>query len=253
MRRRYCNPPINGGKNCTGSFTESRSGNNQECNCILRYEGGEHRALKFTEPDVDVTVTLVQTSSSGCRLRVFAVGGGGWGWGGGGSGYIQYHETETLTMDTEITLRVGDGVESSVININGGIIKAAAGLNGGDGAGNGVGGDGYSGGGGWSIFGADGGSNGGDGEEGAFGGGRGTGEDIKSFRMEHFVLSPGAGGKGALVKEGGGGGVLVNGEEPMRWKNGDGEWNEYRTWVGRGYGGGGNPPRPGVILLEISQ
>ena len=105
----------------------------------------------------------------------------------------------------------------------------------------GLGGNGYSGGGGGGQY--NGGSNGGDGEGGQDGqggpGGHGSGKDITSFQLEHFVLSPGAGWKyTSSGGGGGGGGVLVNGEGPER-----------RDPQGEGYGGGG---LSGIVLLEIA-
>ena len=101
----------------------------------------------------------------------------------------------------------------------------------------GLGGNGYSGGGGGHY---NGGTNGRDGEGGQDGpGGHGSGKDVTSFQMEHFVLSPGAGGKyTSSGGGGGGGGVLVNGEGPER-----------RDPQGEGYGGGGVS---GIVLLEIT-
>ena len=100
--------------------------------------------------------------------------------------------------------------------------------------------------------GCDGGTNGGDGV--AFGnrdGGHGTGEDILSYELDNFDLTPGAGGQpyesgNGYYHGGGGGGVLVNGEGPHRNSNGQGE----------GYGGGGmvrGYGLRGVILVEIEE
>ena len=280
MRRRNCNTPINGGRSCSGISTESKSCNKQKCGCSLKYDGIDNQYLKFTDPGVDVSVTISQ--SYGCQLRVLAVGGGGGkgcdlnnSYGGGGSGFITYHK-ETITNDTEITLRVGDGGQSSVVDIDGRRIEAAPG----DGR------KGYSGGGGGASGGVPGrgqtgGSNGGNGQDGEesydfhdFEGGHGTGEDIRQYRLDNFVLSPGAGGNGSWGGGGGGGGVLVNGEQPVRYRQYDkewkAEWKKYHSLYGKGYGGGygctdidveggyawpthSGGGRPGVILLEISQ
>merc|ERR1712008_327779 len=106
------------------------------------------------------------------------------------------------------------------------------------------GGNGYSGGGSGMSVGCDGGYNGGDGEScNGEHGGYGTGEDVTSFKLENFVLTPGARGISSN-NGGGGGGVLVNGDGP------DHEDEHDAT----GYGAGGGWTRgglQGVILIEI--
>ena len=85
--------------------------------------------------------------------------------------------------------------------------------------------------------------------------GHGTGENLSDYYMEHFSLSPGRGGdeygqyqNGAeyQIVGGGGGGVLINGEEPTRPQGQN---------PGHGYGGGGQGGAgvglPGVVLIEV--
>ena len=213
----------------------------------------------FTKPGLDINVTGLSSASSKCQLRVLAIGGGGIGaYGGGGSGYIQFY-SETLTADTFISLRMGDPYQSSSVTINGHSVTAAPGHDSNVG---GVGADGYSGGGGYGYdSGCDGGTDGGDGEDCYYGlGGLGNGDDVTAYKMDNFVLMPGAGGKyyynftiSNYRYGGGGGGVLVNGDGPQR----------YSDIQGEGYGGGGGPHKvsgvwhydglPGVILMEVEE
>merc|ERR1712013_857710 len=100
----------------------------------------------------------------------------GYGYGGGGgSGYIKYYNEAIRGSQIKIDLTVGDHTEASTIIINPGdtTVVAAAGHGGWDIDG----GDGYSGGGGYGN------------------GGSGTGEDITSYRLQNYQLSPGAGGQ----------------------------------------------------------
>ena len=132
----------------------------------------------------------------------------------------------------------GGGRKSSTVTVNGEIIRAAAGHDGYiDDYGGYNGGDGFSGGG---SYGSNGGSNGGDGGSSSSGsGGEGTGEDVTSYSLKNYKLSPGEGGK-----RGGGGGVLVNGDGPGQGKYGQ---------TGQGYGGGSyDNGNPGVIILQIA-
>ena len=215
----------------------------------------------FTMPGLDINVTAPPILFSECQLRVLAIGGGGEadGGGGGGSGYIQFY-SETLTADTFISLTVGDQKASSIVTVNGQAVTAAPGNDGND---SGKGGDGYSGGGGYdhdSGSGCDGGTDGSDGEDCFYGdGGHGTRDNVTAYKMDNFVLTPGAGGNydytGWDYGGGGGGGVLVNGEGPQ-------QDSLYQGW---GYGGGGGYHRyrvsgvtyryglPGVILMEVEE
>ena len=82
-------------------------------------------------------------------------------------------------------------------------------------------------------------------------GGYGTGEDVTWYKLDNFVLTPGAGGQasnsctGFRVHAGGGGGVIVNGNSPA---------HEFSIGKGYGAGGGGcNAPSgsTGAILVEL--
>ena len=117
---------------------------------------------------------------------------------------------------------------------------------------------GYSGGGRYGDFeqGYPGGSNGSDGD--GDDGGLGSGFDLSTIILRHYILSPGSGGEGSLPSShcteyddfgagGGGGGVLVNGEGP----------NCCETH-GQGYGGGSGCSRSGcntglqgMVLIEV--
>ena len=114
------------------------------------------------------------------------------------------------------------------------------------------GGDGYSGGSGDcdGVSPCRGGSNGGDGDDTESASGHGTHENVGDYKLDSWVLTPGAGGDGTLPcsdssnRGAGGGGVLVDGAGP----------NHY-VQDGEGYGGGGgycgiNGQR-GVILIEV--
>ena len=209
----------------------------------------------FTKPGLEINVTTHTFTSSECQLRVLAIGGGGEGYtGGGGSGYIQFH-SETLTAETFISLTVGDKSQSSSVTVNDQNVTAAPGIDY-DGT-SGKGADGYSGGGGGASPGCDGGTDGSDGDDCTYDGGHGTGDDVTAYKMDNFVLTPGAGGKYYVdgydyYYGGGGGGVLVNGEGPQRDSDNQGE----------GYGGGGAyvsgvggafDGLPGVILMEVEE
>ena len=131
------------------------------------------------------------------------------------------------------------------------------------------GGNGYSGGGGGChnilvCTGGKGGSNGRDGGGSRETQGRGTGEDITSYELTHFNISPGRGGqryksKGNLNLKprqpyyigGGGGGVLVGGSGPAK----DNHWlsGTQGEGYGGGHGSGSSRGLPGVILIEVVQ
>ena len=213
--------------------------------CSLLYNGESHQHLMVTDPGLNIVVTVPHVF--GCQMRVLAIGSGGRGGiSGGGSGYIQY-QSVFLNRDTLISLNVGERGEASTIMINGQIIEASSGHDGG----NGNGGDGYSGGGG-DVH-CNGGSDGGDGEgSDQYNGGRGAGDDVTSYKFDNFILSPGEGGGyrcNGYYYGGGGGGVLVNYEGP----------NRVSECRGEGYGGGGYGGFPegdfdglqGVILMEL--
>ena len=101
-----------------------------------------------------------------------------------------------------------------------------------------------------------GGSNGGDGQ--GLGGKR-TGENIRDYKLENYVLSAGAGGQyfgiGSSANGGGGGGVLINfdGPQETELKRVNVDWSH-----GEGYGGGGTYynagdhfGRQGVVIVEV--
>merc|ERR1719334_143838 len=233
-------PPI---QDCPTCVTGPR-----QCeDCSFLYEGKNLTQMMFTEPGINISLSTNGLSSifSECQLRVLAVGGGGYGsHGGGGSGYIHYY-TQTLSdSPTQISLRVGDCDEASTININTGNTLVAA-------AGQRDGGAGYSGGGGNGA--CEGGSDGGAGECGN--GGSGTGEDVTSYILQNYQLSPGAGAQyhysGGYYWGGGGGGVLVNGAGPGVEERNNKERAQWSD--GQGYGGGGTiySGASGVIIVEI--
>ena len=210
--------------------------------------------MMFTQTGVEVTVDVSGSCWSG-QLTLFLVGGGGYGnYGGGGSGYLQYQTIDVLGV-TNIRLTVGDYREASSVIINDQTIVAEPGDNGGSSSYDGA--DGYSGGSGYcyTVSPCRGGSDGDDGDDGDFSGGRGTGEDISNYKLDHWVISPGAGGDGTVLgrcndgyhRGGGGGGVLVNNAGP-----------DHDVQDGEGYGGGGGwcadqqgYGQQGVILMEI--
>jgi len=185
---------------------------------------------------------------SSCELTIVAIGGGGshGNYGGGGSGYI---ETASISLIANRTLlvHVGGGTEESRVVTAAGetIVRAHPGKYGGSYNG----GDGYSGGGaggGKYQYGGSGGSNGGDGNDSSNGvpGGKGSGLDISTIALEHFKLTPAAGGDSCGISGGGGGGVLVDGQGPP------GPHNEGGSY---GAGGGGCTyyEHQGIILIEI--
>ena len=221
--------------------------------CELVVDGIPHTSLMFADPGAEVSVDVAGDCSTS-EVRVVAVGGGGYGsYGGGGSGLIQY-QTKGLAGVTNIRLTVGDHAEPSSVIINDQRIVAKPGFDG-------IlehGGYGYSGGSGWclDVRPCRGGSDGGDGDDvGSYSGGHGSSVDISNYKLDHWVLTPGAGGDGTVQgrcvsgdHEGAGaGGVLVNGYGP-----------DHYVQDGEGYGGGGGfcggeSGHQGVILLEIVQ
>ena len=225
--------------------------------CMFVYEDEEHEFLQLTNTHVNNSV-LFLSHGGVCDVAVLAVGGGGQGkLGGGGSGYIKYYR-QHLDADMELIVRVGGPWQRTTVdllNTDGrrhDLLIAEAGETGFPEQG----GNGYSGGGGWDVIRDDdacqGGSDGGAGRGDLAG--NGTREDVSSYQMKHFILSPGTGGESfhnGFYFGGGGGGVLVNGEGP--------EPDPYNApYQGEGYGGGGNEAHccedgslPGVVLLEV--
>jgi len=193
-----------------------------------------------------------------CELTITAIGGGGSGYtGGGGSGYIETAIISSIRQRL-IFIHVEARYEESRVDTAVGetIVRAHPGKSGGNhewGIENG--GDGYSGGGGGGTqytgsSGGFGGSNGGDGQDSPDGGrhgGKGSGLDISTIALEHFKLTPAAGGESCKLIGGGGGGVLVDGQGPHN---------------GRSYGAGGgdhecsnvnHPAQQGIVLIEIKK
>ena len=83
----------------------------------------------------------------------------------------------------------------------------------------------------------------------------GTGENIRNYKFENYVLSAGAGGQYSNSKGGGGGGVLINfiGPEETNLNGLNVKWSD-----GKGYGGGGTYYTPGdhygrqgVVIIEV--
>ena len=207
-----CQTCVTGPVDCTVS---------QECHLLVN---GERRtSLMLNEPGVEVGNITLPPIFASCQLRVIVVGGGGKGdqdgGNGGGSGYIHYYPTDmAIASEKHITVTVGRSGQASIVYIDNGVLEAGPGDDGlsypDDGAGP-VGGDGYSGGGGYCAV-CNGGMDGGDGDGGSQGpGGHGTGEKIALYKMDYFSLTPAPGGQGHEVGDwhgGGGGGVLVNGQ-----------------------------------------
>ena len=196
----------------------------------------------------------------------------------GGSGFIKYYTSPVPAGEMIITAKVGASRKKwpgnvpsnpSIVTLPSTTITALGGHHGGlvrnsvrlsD-----AGGDGYSGGGGFSKSrGYNGGSNGGNGEGGSGRrgvggrripnrGGRGTGENVASYVFDHFTLSPGQGGRyhkrthtlwNPAYFGGGGGGVMVNNKGPTsHYVDSSVHFppGYYPTYPGqgKGYGGGG--------------
>ena len=168
---------------------------------------------------------------------------------GGGSGYLAFYSDFISPGVTDISVSVGDQAQSSQLAANGQLlVEAPHGQHGFAGI---KGGNGYCGGGDRfprpSRGGTDGSDGEGDGQEGL-----GTGEDVASFPLNNFVLTPGAGGyrEGSGGGGGGGGGVLVNNVGPQPHHEG----------TGQGYGGGGEGSYDpeftfhglqGVVIIEL--
>ena len=226
---------------CKTGPASCRSG--QKCQAAFLTDGTTN-GLVFAR--TNLTATLVSAEED-CFLevRALAIGGGGGydgsgHYGGGGSGYPEVGLLQLRANET-LNLIVGGAKQTSSVEKEGQVILIAAA--GQDNNGN-NGGDGYSGGG----AGNDGGYDGGDGESnGNSDGGKGSGIDVSTLNMTRFVLTP---GKAGLAYNdaygGGGGGILVNGEEPSGGSGFEAE----------GFGGGGSrgyygTGRPGCVLIEV--
>ena len=72
------------------------------------------------------------------------------------------------------------------------------------------------------------------------GGGRGSGAELP--RIPGLTLAPGRGGEPRGNCGGGGGGVVVDGRNPVRWEN---------TLAGEGYGAGGGSYCNGISGIVV--
>jgi len=221
-----------------------------ECSITLDGSLTIHKSYLFTNTTAPTDVTTTSSETENCRLHIVAIGGGGSdAFAGGGSGFVSHTSTSLgwgARMGWRVTVGPGgidgkSGGTSSVEDtwIGGTRIIDAKG---------GKGGTGFSGGGGGADvdWWGDGGSDGSDGCCG-HGSGHGSGFNLASIELNHFEVSPGAGGRRSMSSEGnyvggGGGGVLVNGDGPQ----------DDRT-SGQGYGGGGGLGQAGhgAVLLEM--
>ena len=226
-----------------------------ECSnsCVLEINGEFYSSLMLTNTSETLYVTV--NGLGACKLNFLAVGGGGSYVGntyaGAGSGYLQYRSLE-VDPGTVISTNVGAlGESSTVAIINGESFTAEAGEDAQGTAENSIGGAGYSGGGSGARdpgTAYDGGTDGGNG--GGGGGGAGTGEDISSYILNTWSLSPAPGGEAFDCNNygdcaGGGGGVLLDGSGP----------DTAHTSIGQGFGGGGangGAGHQGIILMEIT-
>jgi len=264
--------PIKPCLHCRTGFPDCKNMTTNSCH----FSVGDNKDLtSYKATDTDTRHTLVisaETLFISCDMTIVAIGGGGSPrrYGGGGSGYIKtatissisYGELhvyvgakdkDSSVFHKPLLVNVGGGKEESRVLTAAGedIVRAHPGKPGDDYY---DGGDGYSGGGGGGDYhghdGGSGGSNGGDGERGNYGshpGGKGSGLDISTIALEHFKLTPAAGGKicsSSGSYGGGGGGVLVDGQGPQK---------------GRSYGAGGcpfgddYPAQQGIVLIEIKK
>lgn len=214
--------------------------------CTMRIGGESLQSFVFTDVSDVSNVQLI--GNNNCKMKILAVGGGGAGSGsyvsgghGGGSGFIEITNQDIPLGVHQLAVSVGTYGNSSNVTVNGNLVLEA--VAGGD-AGGGCGGDGYSGGSFTpGVSATRGGSDGSDGS-GACGGG-GTGEDVRKFSSENFLLTPGTGGY--FSYGGGAGGVLVNGGGPVRDNEGQGEG------YGGGGEGGGQRGLPGFVIIELGR
>ena len=200
----------------------------------------------FTDVDDTTNVTFSPLAILGCKATVIAIGGGGHGGGHDGSAGSGYVKSDVIDVSsTGYQVSVGQSGQDSFIQKKSGqpVITAQPG---GDGISTYRGGDGYSGGGGQGTqqgAGSRGGSDGSDG--GGIYGGKGSGFNISTISLDHFILSPGNGGETYnFYFGGGGGGVLVDNVGP-----------DSQNVQGKGYGGGGGAYEyqnglQGMVLIE---
>ena len=230
---------------------------------------GNGKAAAITEVNKQHIITIT-AGTSVCTLTFLAVGGGGSGYdntgfsnvkdggAGGGSGYVKYNYLTLSQGVTQISAFVGSGGTTSNVSVNSIITEANPG-----GSGSASGGNGYSGGGSADLnmftfniensYGAGGGYDGGPGYGMSYYG-SGTGENVRDYFFDSFVLTPGDGGVPTTWSGGGGGGVLVNGKGP----------EGSNIHQGQGYGGGGPGTLrkntashkvnglQGIVILELS-
>merc|ERR1719228_2829784 len=208
-----------------------------------------------TDTSANISLRFPTEALFSCDMTIVAIGGGGSPtyYGGGGSGYIDTANIPShykySPISDNLLVNVGGVTEESRVDTAAGetIVRAHPGKSGDSW----YGGDGYSGGGAGSLhiadIGGNGGSNGGDGNDSSDGpGGKGSGLDISTIALEHFKLTPAAGGEACGISGGGGGGVLVDGQGPP------GPHNECGSY---GAGGGGCTyyEHQGIILIEIKK
>jgi len=215
--------------------------------------GDNDKLTSYKATDTYENITLgfpAEALFSSCDLTIIAIGGGrshdsSYYRSGGGSGYIETASISPIA-NRPLLVNVGAVNEESRVDTAAGenILRAQPGKHGTDYNG----GDGYSGGGGGAYdgySGGNGGSNGGDGHNSYGGdGGKGSGLDISTIALQHFQLTPAAGGGSCNLYGGGGGGVLVDGQGPHNGGS-----------YGAGGGGGScnNPAQQGIVLIEIKK
>jgi len=234
---------------CRTGFPDCKEITTDFCHFSVGDKKEKNTSYKATDTSASINLSFPpEALFSLCELTIVAIGGGGSpsrGGGGGGSGYIETASISPISQRS-IEVNVGGGTEESRVDTAAGetIVRAQSGK-----SGYGVsGGDGYSGGGGGAssgYSGGSGGSNGGDGQDTSYGnpGGKGSGLDISTIALEHFKLTPAAGGENCGNCGGGGGGVLVDGQGPHN---------------GESYGAGGGKcnnadPAQGIVLIEIKK
>ena len=221
------------------------------CKFTIDSDHSLHDSHVFTNVDDTINVTFSPSAILGCKATVIAIGGGGHGGGHDGSAGSGYVKSDLIDVSsTGYQVSVGQSGQDSFIQKKNGqaVITAQPG---GDGVSTYRGGDGYSGGGGQGTqqgSGSRGGSDGSDG--GGTYGGKGSGFNISTISLEHFILSPGDGGETYnFYFGGGGGGVLVDNIGPACLDC---------LGYGSGYGGGGgggnagftNYGLQGMVLIE---
>ena len=248
---------------CEDGSCASGSPNCAQSLCGYVDEGVLHPSGVLVNTSKEVGLLLIGS----CPVPLAVVVGGGGSSvaandAGSGSGYVEFAEIDADGPFTRFEASVGSRGEATYLrDLSDGsnILRTEPGVD----AGPEDGSAGYSGGGADSspadgVPGGDGGSDGGDGgDSDTYYGGQGTHFDISAIPVKHFVLSPGAGGRGISGgidgAGGGGGGVLVDGAGP----SGAGPLH------GEGYGAGGggycsNTDCPqdeygydGVVVLDL--